>query len=184
MGSACRPAAFDGRAAWRRLAPRRPTVASRYDGRVTTPTDEPGDRRPGGAERTRLEHPPGDRYAATTPPADAGSERLDAVLVPVGIVLGTAITFVVAGGIVTVTAGLIVLAAFLGWLTGHLVSPPGRAAIVALVAIVAGFLGIWLFGRIEGGVLDPITYLLEVEGPFIVVLSLVGAGGLAAAASR
>jgi hypothetical protein len=150
---------------------------------VTTPTDEPGDRRPGG-ERTRLERPPSERYAATAPAADASSERLDAVLVPVGIVLGTAIAFVVAGGIVTVTAGLIVLAAFLGWLTGRLVSPPGRAAIVALVAIVAGFLAIWLFGRIEGGVLDPITYLLEVEGPVIVVLSLVGGGGLAAAASR
>ena len=49
---------------------------------------------------------------------------------------------------------------------------------------MVGLLGIWLFGRIEGGVLDPITYLAEVEGPVVVVLCLLAGGGLAAAASR
>jgi hypothetical protein len=118
------------------------------------------------------------------PAADAGPGRLDRILIPVGIVIGTSVGFVVLGGIVTVTAGLVILAAFLGWLTGRLVSPPRLAAVVALVAVIAGFLAIWLYGRMEGGVLDPLDYLVEVEGPVVVILSLLFGGGLAAAASR
>lgn len=110
--------------------------------------------------------------------------HVDAILVPVALVVGSAAAFVVAGGILTVTAGLVILGAFLGWLTGRLVSPPARAAIAALVAIAVGFLGIWLYGRIEGGVMDPIAYLDEVEGPVVVILSLVFGSGLAAASSR
>jgi hypothetical protein len=170
-----------------RTAPWR-AAASRYDDVVTTPAGEPGDRRPPRepqpGDRQLLERPPSDRYAARTPAVDTDAGRLDAILVPVAIVIGGAVVFVIAGGILTVTAGLVIIAAFLGWLTGHLVSPPGRAAFVALVAVVAGFLAIWLFGRIEGGVLDPIAYLLEVEGPIVVVVGLVFGGGLAAAASR
>jgi hypothetical protein len=140
--------------------------------------NEPGDRRP------LLDHPPGDRYVARTPAADEAACRLDAILVPVALVFGTAVGFVIAGGIAAITAGLVILAAFLGWLTGRLISPPARAAIVALIAIALGFLGIWLFGRLEGGVLDPIDYLIEVEGPVVVILSLLFGGGLAAASSR
>ena len=145
---------------------------------MTTPANEPGDRRP------LLDRPPSDRYVARAPAAAATAGRLDALLVPVAIVIGASAGFAILGGILTVTAGLVILAAFVGWLTGRLVSPPGLAAIVALVAIAAGFLAIWLFGRVEGGVLDPIAYLAEVEGPVVVVLSLLFGGGLAAAASR
>jgi len=145
---------------------------------VTTPASEPGDRRP------LLDRPPGDRYPA--PPSATGetSGRLDPILVPLALILGGAIAFVVLGAIVTITAGLVILALFLGWLTGRLVSPPARAAAVGVAVVVAGFLGIWLFGRMEGGVLDPIAYLVEVEGPAVVVLSLLAGGGLAAAAAR
>jgi hypothetical protein len=82
-----------------------------------------------------------------------------------------------------VTAGLIVLAGLIGWLTGLLVRPPLRAAVVAAGIVVLGLLGIWLFGRMEGGVLDPIEYFAEVQG-FLVPIELLVAGGLAAAASR
>ena len=145
---------------------------------MTTPTDAPGDRRP------RLDRPPSDRYVTATPAATQAAGRLDPMLVPLGLVLGGAIAFTVLGGILTVTAGLLIPAAFLGWLSGRLVSPPGRATIVGLAVVIAGFLGIWLFGRIEGGVLDPLEYLVEVEGPVVVILSLLAGGGLAAAASR
>jgi hypothetical protein len=160
---------------------------------VTTPPREPGDRRPqpdrpqpdrAQPDRPQLDRPPGDRYVTRTPAPDAPAGRLDALLVPLGLVLGTGIAFVVLGGILLVTAGLILVAAFAGWLTGRLVSPPARAALVGLAAVTVGLLGIWLFGRLEGGVLDPIAYLAEVEGPIVVVLSLVAGVGLAAAASR
>jgi cytochrome bd-type quinol oxidase subunit 2 len=145
---------------------------------VTTPAGEPGERRP------LLDRPPGDRYVAGESEAVRDPGRFDAVLVPLALVLGTAVGFVILGGILGVTAGLVIPSAFLGWLTGRLVSPPSRAAVVGLAAIAIGLLAIWLFGRNEGGVMDPIAYLAEVEGPIVVVLSLLAGGGLAAAASR
>ena len=144
---------------------------------MTTPAREPGEQRP------RLERPPGERYRATER-AGAPGTRPDPVLTPVALVLGGTIAFTVLGGIIDITTGLIVVAAFLGWLVGRLVSPPARSALVATVAVLAGFLGIWLFGRLEGGVLDPVAYLLEVEGPIVVGLAVAAGAGLAAAASR
>ena len=147
---------------------------------VTTPANEPGERPP------RLDRPPSDRYPpapAVTGP-DPGGARLDAIAVPLGLIVGSGIAFVVLGGVLLVTAGLVVAGAFVGWLTGRLVSPPGRAAAVGFAAVAVGLLGVWLFGRIEGGVLDPIAYLFEVEGGIVVILSLLAGGGLAAAASR
>jgi hypothetical protein len=64
------------------------------------------------------------------------------------------------------------------------VSPPWRAGLIGLAAVLLGLAGIWLFGRIEGGVLDPIAYFSEVQGWPLVVLELAAGGGLAAAASR
>jgi hypothetical protein len=143
---------------------------------VTTPTPEPGDRRP------LLDRPPSDRYAPRVSAPDA--DPLAPILVPLGIVVGGAIGFTVLGGLLTMTFGLVILAAFLGWLIGKVVSPPWRAALVGLGMVVLGLLGIWLFGRIEGGVLDPITYFGEVQGWPLVVLELLAGGGLAAASSR
>jgi hypothetical protein len=144
-----------------------------YDLGVTT--NEPGERRP------LLDRAPGERYAAA--PGEEPGPRLDPWL-PVAVVLGGVVVYTILGGILTVTAGLVVVAVFLGWLIGRLVSPPVRAAAVALLAVVLGLLGIWLFGRIEGGVLDPLAYLDEVQGWPLVALQLVGGAGMAAAASR
>jgi hypothetical protein len=148
---------------------------------VTTPATPPGD-------RPRLDRPPSERYGQPLTPTAADTRsaagRLDPILVPLALVLGGAVAFTLLGGLLAVTAGLIIVAAFLGWFTGRLVSPPGRAAVVALAGVAAGFVGIWAFGRIEGGVLDPVAYLLEVEGPIVLVLTLLAGAGLAAAASR
>ena len=130
-----------------------------------------------------LDRPPGERYAPP-PSADAPAGPLDRILPPLAVVLGGAVAFVVLGGLLGVTAGLAILAVVLGWAIGRLVSPPPVAALVGLAAIVLGLAGIWLFGRIEGGVLDPIAYFGEVHGPVLVALELLGGAGLAAAASR
>jgi hypothetical protein len=147
---------------------------------MTTPL-EPGERR-AGQGRTTLERPPGDRYlptrAAPNEPGVLGRARA-----PLAVAIGGVLGFVILGGILAITAGLIVLAALIGWLIGLLVRPPARAAVVAVGVVVLGLLGIWLFGRWEGGVLDPLEYLAEVQG-FVVPLELLAAGGLAAAASR
>jgi hypothetical protein len=99
------------------------------------------------------------------------------------VAVGGVLAFVVLGGILAITAGLVVLAGLIGWLIGLLVRPPVRAAVVAIGVVVVGLLGVWLFGRWEGGVLDPIEYLAEVQG-VLVPLELLAAGGLAAAASQ
>jgi hypothetical protein len=150
-----------------------PRATRGYDAPVTT--REPGERPP------PLDRAPGDRYP--TPAEEAAGPRIDP-WIPVAVVLGGVVAYTVLGGILTVTAGLIVVAVFLGWLIGRLVSPPAPAAAVALGAVVLGLLGIWLFGRIEGGVLDPIAYLDEVQGWPLVAAQLIGGAGMAAAASH
>ncbi len=131
-----------------------------------------------------LDRPPGDRYGPTQTENDAGSAIPGGPLSVVAVVLAGALLYTILGGILDVTAGLIVAAGFLGWLVGKLVSPPVRAAAIGVVVVLAGLLGIWAFGRIEGGVLDPIAYFDAVQGWILVVLQLVAGAGMAAAASR
>ena len=157
---------------------------------MTTPPG-PGEQRPVAASgtsdpsrrRVTLDRPPGDRYLPARSARAASNDVLRGVRGPLLLVAGGTLVFVVLGGILGITAGLIVAAGILGWLTGLIVRPPLRAAVVGLVAVTAGLLGIWLFGRWEGGVLDPITYLAEVQG-FVVPLELLAGAGMAAAASR
>jgi len=144
---------------------------------VSTPTREPGE------PHHLLDRPPGERYPRPAPAGPEGSGA-DRFLVPLAIVLGGALGWVVLGGLLVVTGGLLILAAFVGWLIGKVVSPPALAGLIGLAAVGLGLLGIWAFGRIEGGVLDPIAYFGEVHGPVLVILQFALGGGLAAAASR
>lgn len=160
---------------------------------------EPGERRPdppdhprdgpagsaadAPARRAMLDRPPGDRYLPARSASAASEELLGGARGPLALVVGGTLAFVVLGGALAMTAGLIVVAGLLGWLTGLLVRPPVRAAAMAAVAVAAGLLGIWLFGRWEGGVLDPIAYFAEVQG-LVVLLEFLAAAGMAAAASR
>jgi hypothetical protein len=142
-------------------------------------TQEPGDRRPG------LDRPPGERYlAAEERAAAAGSDIPGGRWAIVAVIVGGALVYTVLGGVLDVTAGLVVAAGFLGWLLGKLVRGPARAAALGVLAVVVGLLGIWAFGRVEGGVLDPMAYFDAVQGWPLVALQLLAGGGLAAAASR
>jgi len=140
---------------------------------------EPGERRP------QLDRAPGDRYRVTPTAEDGGSpgERR-IVWPPLAVGIGGALVYTILGGVLAVTAGLIVVAAFVGWLLGKLIRGPARAATAAALTVAAGLIGIWLFSHIEGGVLDPITYLDDVQGWPLVVLQLLVGAGLAAASSR
>jgi hypothetical protein len=138
---------------------------------------------PGARQRVTLDRPPGDRYLPARSARAASGDVLGGVRGPLALVVGGAVAFAVLGGVLGITAGLIILAGLLGWLTGLLVRPPLRAAAVAVASVVAGLLGIWLFGRWEGGVLDPVAYFAEVQG-LVVPLELLAAAGMAAAASQ
>lgn len=143
----------------------------------------PGEQPPQAVRRT-LDQPPGERYGAGAAPEGSETGIVGGPWAPVAVVVGGAIAYTILGGILLATAGLIVVAAFIGWLIGKLVSPPARAAAAGVAAVLVGLLAIWAFGRVEGGVLDPIAYLDAVQGWPLVALQLLAGGGVAAAASR
>lgn len=138
------------------------------------PSSEPGER--------RLARPPGERYA----PSGAGGESAGGDAAAVGSpvrglafgalagVAGAAAT-IVLGGLLTVSAGLLVAAAATGWATGMATRvgggaafrPPTRvvvAVVLAALAVTAGQLGLWLYARTEGGVLSIPEYLGQTFG--------------------
>jgi hypothetical protein len=148
---------------------------------------EPGPPPPTGltpGER-RLAHPPSDRYREAEARAEAARATPDpAASVARGVVLGVVIAIVGAvatvllGGVLTLTAGLVVVAAATGWgiaaalrfgagdrlAAGRRI---GIAIVLAVVAVFAGQLGLWQYARIEGGVLPFVDYLAEVFGALV-----------------
>ncbi|HET9085037.1 MAG TPA: hypothetical protein VFN41_11610 [Candidatus Limnocylindrales bacterium] len=140
------------------------------------PTNDPGERRP-----TRpLDHAPSDRYrvteaaeedAAPSPPVARG------IVFALLVAIAGGIAIAVAGGRLTITAGLLVIAAVLGWVvavalaiglgTNRSMGGPARgvtAAAIAVLGVALGQLGLWLIAREEGGVLAPADYLADVFG--------------------
>lgn len=82
--------------------------------------------------------------------------------------LAGAAAITVLGGVVTMTAGLIVVAAATGWAVGAAMPGRTRAAVgLALVAVALGQLGLWSYARSEGGVLGPIDLLWQVYGGLV-----------------
>ncbi|MGZ8437646.1 MAG: hypothetical protein ACXWXR_03785, partial [Candidatus Limnocylindrales bacterium] len=74
----------------------------------------------------------------------------------------------VLGGVVTVTAGLVVVAAATGWAVGAVL--PGRprtAVLLALLAVALGQLGLWAYALSQGGVLGPLDLLWQVYGGLV-----------------
>jgi hypothetical protein len=159
--------------------------------------DRPPDQAPG--ER-RLERPPSDRYRPDppSPMLDDGPSRNRGPLGAVVGAFGGAIAITIAGGLLAVTAGLLVIAAVLGWVVAAVFGPgsgpsggppaeePGIgrgqrrfvAGTIAVAGVALGQLGLWLVARQEGGTLDLIAYLGEVFG-WLVPAQLAIAGALA-----
>ena len=174
-----------------------------YDDRVTDPNQEPGEPTPASRRAAippvaepvtpgerRLAHPPSDRYRlAEAPPADERPDPGASVVRGVAIAVAAAgigaVAIVILGGVLTVTAGLVIVAAAIGWGVGAGLRfgagpdlPPRRrvviAVVLAIVSVALGQAGLWQYGRTEGGVLAPLDYLAEVYGP-LVPLQLVAA---------
>jgi hypothetical protein len=153
-------------------------------GPMYEPPPSAGGRIPG--ER-RLAHPPSDRYraaelAAQAPPRPTSPARGLAYAAVVVLVGALAIT--ILGGVVTLTGGLLALAAIIGWATARALRTGGGATIaagrrvwlaiaLALGSVALGQLGIWLYGLTEGGVLPFVEYLGEVFGPLVPAQALI-----------
>ena len=156
------------------------------------PMDIP-DPAPGAADASpgerRLERPPSDRYRQPEPdpvdvPTGASPARGIAVAVVVAIVVGILIT--ILGGVVLISAGLIVLAAAGGWAIAIALRVGAGATIprrtrrrlaigLALAAVVIGQMGLWLFARTEGGVLPLLDYLAQTFGVLVPIQGVVAA---------
>jgi hypothetical protein len=124
-----------------------------------------------GEQRRRLERPPGERYTEAAAPAASREEEPHAALGQALVVAAIAAGLIaLLGGPLSLTVGLLAVAAVGGWLIGSLLRPRVGAAIaLAVGAVVVGLAGVWLFSRLEGGVLDPVTYIAEVHGPLVIV---------------
>ena len=152
-----------------------------------------------GPGERRLDRPPSDRYGVTDEPAvppgsgepgAAGQgSRPRALVSAIAAAAGGGLMITVAGGLLTMTAGLVVIAALLGWVVGALVglgasASPDRqrrrvlAVGLAIGGVALGQVGLWLLARQEGGTLDPVAYLAEVFGA-LVPLELALAAGFA-----
>jgi hypothetical protein len=154
---------------------------------------EPGDRAPAG----RLERPPGERYAPTPPGPDAPERPASpgrglAYAASAGAA-GSALTVALAG-LFAVSLGLLVVAL----LTGRLVADGLRAGArdtiagerrravattIAVAAVAAAQVGIWLYARSEGGSLGLADYLGQTFG-WLVPAQVVLAGVAAAYSAR
>jgi hypothetical protein len=149
-----------------------------YDHAMTEPL-EPGEPRPSAAGGTprRLERPPGERYATgrATTIREPSTAR---AIVRAGLVaLAGAILMILLAGQLAVSSGLLVLAVLVGRFVGLAIrtargaSSPGRSRLLAVVIALAGVaiaqVGMWLYARSEGGVLQFGDYLGQTFGPLV-----------------
>jgi hypothetical protein len=154
-------------------------------------TDAPLPPAPG--ER-RLDRPPSDRYR-DVPDADGSGSRAAGDQGSIGRAVASgslaglagAIATVVLGGVLSLSAGLVVVAAATGWAVGTATRVgagsamqrdrrPLLALAIALIAVVLGQLGLWLYARTEGGVLSLPDYLAQTFGLLVPVQAAVAAG--------
>ena len=146
-----------------------------------TPPPAPGER--------RLDRPPSDRYRDLPDASAAAAQGSIGRGIAGGFLIGLAgaVATVVLGGVLSLSAGLVVVAAATGWAVGtatrigagDAIDRDRRAwlgLVLAVVAIVIGQLGLWLYARTEGGVLTLPEYLAQTFGLLVPVQAAVAAG--------
>ena len=185
--------------------------------RASAGPPEPGDRAPAGrltrppSDRYRS---PADTNPPEQPGQPAGPRRsaqsapspLRALAPAIVAGLVTAAILTVVGGVLAERRGLLAIAGIGGAVIGLLaaraaVSPDGSAApvmtrsrvtrlavAIALASTAVSALATWAYGRLEGGVMDPIAYLWETFGLFVpgqaVVAAVAAAWGAGAGPVR
>jgi len=142
---------------------------------------EPGER--------RLDRPPSDRYIAPEEdrPEAASGSLARAVAYGAIAALGGALLTVLLGGVVALSAGLLVVWAAAGNVIGMVtklgagaaVPTSGRAFLavaLALLGVAFGQWGLWWYAGTEGGVLPLVDYLTTTFGVLVPLQALLAAG--------
>lgn len=136
---------------------------------------EPPDRRDEPGERRILERPPSARYVEPDRARTVGSPARG-VAAAVGVALAGALVILLLAGVLAVSLGILVVAIAIGRFVGlALLAAEGLdrrtrrvlAALVAVDAVVLGYLLTWAYGRLEGGALGPLDYLAQTFGPLV-----------------
>jgi hypothetical protein len=160
----------------------------------------PGERppAPAGGEQRRLDRAPGERYAAASAspgasvPAAAPARR--AVIAAVLVADACALLFTMLAQ-VDLGIGMLVVAAFAGWVVGLALVWWGREAIpvararIAIAAaigassIVIGLALDWAWSLFQGGALGPVDYVIQRFGA-VGLLAIAVASGVAAWRAR
>jgi hypothetical protein len=145
---------------------------------MTAMDDKPTTERTGGEPSPRrpapLDRPPSERYG---PAATVEAGRRRRTIQAIGVAIAGALAIAFLGGPLSLTAGLIAVSVVVGLVIGAMLRPATAVAVVLAVGSVAvGLLGVWLFARAEGGVLDPLAYFGEVQGPLAPIQILLAAG--------
>lgn len=153
-----------------------------------------------GGERRRLDRAPGERYAkggggrGGSSGGGGGSRGRPGVIRAFLVADAGALAFFLLG-LLDLGAGLLVVAAFIGWLVALALVWTGRdaiavartrmavAAMLGAWSIVAAILVDWVYALIQGGVLGPLDYVLQRYG-IVALLSVVVAAGVAALRAR
>ena len=130
--------------------------------------------------RDALRRAPGDRYAHG--PAEAEAQPADPTLAPARgvawaalVAIAGGLAIVVLAGPMAVSLGLLAIAALIGRLvalslragaggTMSLRARQGTAVLLAVLGVLLGQAGTWLYARSEGGVLAPLDYLGQAFG--------------------
>ena len=142
---------------------------------------------PGGSRR--LERPPSDRFRVDEPdpgPGASGSLARAAIGAD-GVAVAGAVLTVVLGGVLALSAGLLVLWASLGsligqvtrWMGGSALAPRVRIALAvgsAVLGVALGQLGLWLYADLEGGALPLFDYLAQTYGVLVPLQAVLAAG--------
>lgn len=157
----------------------------------------PGEQRPAG----RLARPPSERYGRAdaplglAPSARTFGGRVRALTPAVAVGIATAALLALVGGVLAEFRGLLGISGLGGAIVGLVAARAAvptdarpalltrsqavnGAMLIGALTIVAGALATWAYGRLEGGVLDPVTYLWATFGPLVFAqlgLAVVGA---------
>ena len=144
----------------------------------------PGDRRP----RQLLERAPAERYAATAGEMMGGSADASLHGLPAAVAVAAigSLVIVFLNVVLAVTAGLIAVAAVLGYAAGgtlrgsaiprRLGSPRLAAALIAVVAVLAAAVVTWVVAVVaQGAAVGPLDYLAQTMGPLLLFQVLVAA---------
>lgn len=148
-----------------------------------------------GGERRRLDRAPGERYGKEAGGGGGGDSSGRPGVIRAFLVADAGALAFFLLGLLDLGAGLVAVAAFIGWVVALALVWSGRdaiprararmgiAAALGAWSIVAAILADWVYALIQGGVLGPLDYVAQRYG-IVALLCVAVAAGVASLRAR